>query len=300
MSNPAGVIHDIGYRRYTGPRLGRDYGIRSLYVHSLRTAYGLGRTAGAKVLPWLVFGALLFIAAIIVAVESQVGVGEQRLLPYHEFPGQVYISLLVLLFCAVAAPALVCRDLRGGVLQLYFSRPMIRSDYPLAKWTALVSAVFLLLVGPLLLLFLGSAFSLSSMSEVWDEFVLFGQGVVTAAIVAALFASISLLVASLSGRRAVASALIAGLFILTTPVLGVLMGIAYGTSNGEPTGNMLALSQLAFLVSPFTIVQGLADWLFGEGTPFIGPYGPVYLAVTFGIIVICVLLTLLRYRKVAR
>jgi hypothetical protein len=53
-------------------------------------------------------------------------------------------------------------------------------------------------------------------------------------------------------------------------------------------------------VSPFTIVQGLGSWLFDSGTPMIGPYGPLYLAVTFGIIVVCLLLTLLRYRKVAR
>jgi ABC-2 type transport system permease protein len=300
VSSPAGVIHDIGYRRYDGPRLGRGYGIRSLYVHSLRTAYGLGRSAGAKVFPWGVVAVLMFIAAIIVAVQSQLGVVDERVLEYWAFPGQVYISLFVLLFCTIAAPALVCRDLRGGVLQLYFSRPLVRSDYPLAKWAALVSAVFLTLVGPLLLLFIGMAFSLNSLSDVWHEFVLFGEGVLTAAIMAALFASISLLISSLSGRRAVASALVAGFFILTTPVLGVLQGIAYGTTNGEPTGGMLRLSQLAFLVSPFTIVQGLADWLFGDGEPFIGPYGPVYFAVTFGIILACVLLTLLRYRKVAR
>ena len=298
-TGPAGVIHDIGYRRYEGPRLGREYGIRSLYVHSLRTAYGLGRSAAAKIFPWGVVAVLMFIAAILVAVQSQLTPGE-RLLEYWAFPGQPYISLFVVLFCTVAAPALVCRDLRGGVLQLYFSRPLVRSDYPFAKWAALVSAVFVLLVGPLLLLFVGMAFSLDSMSAVWDELVLFGQGLVVSVIAALLFASISLLISSLSGRRAVASALVSGFFILTTPVLGVLQGIAYGTTNGEPTGGMLALSQLAFLVSPFTIVAGLADWMFGGGTPFIGPYGPVYLAVTLGIIVVSVLLTLLRYRKVAR
>ena len=47
-----GVIHDIGYQRYEGPRLGRGYASRSLFVHSVRGAYGLGRSAWAKVLPF--------------------------------------------------------------------------------------------------------------------------------------------------------------------------------------------------------------------------------------------------------
>ena len=58
-----GVIHDIGYQRYRGPRLGRGYAARSLYLHSLRTAFGLGRSAKAKVFPWLIVGIVLAGAA---------------------------------------------------------------------------------------------------------------------------------------------------------------------------------------------------------------------------------------------
>jgi ABC-2 type transport system permease protein len=34
----ASVIHDIGYQRYTGARLGRGYAVRSLYQLSLRSS----------------------------------------------------------------------------------------------------------------------------------------------------------------------------------------------------------------------------------------------------------------------
>lgn len=34
-------IHNIGYRGYDGPRLGRAYARRSLFSQSLRGAYGL-------------------------------------------------------------------------------------------------------------------------------------------------------------------------------------------------------------------------------------------------------------------
>ena len=41
----AGAIHDIGYRHYDGARLGASYIRRSLFVETLRGAYGLGRSA---------------------------------------------------------------------------------------------------------------------------------------------------------------------------------------------------------------------------------------------------------------
>ena len=72
------VIHDIGYRHYDGPRLGRAYAVRSLYLHGLRAAYGLGRPAKAKIMPFFLFAIMLLPAAISVAVTalaSQVGDG---------------------------------------------------------------------------------------------------------------------------------------------------------------------------------------------------------------------------------
>ena len=54
LAQPAGVIHDIGYQRYTGPRLGRRYVAGSLYVHGLRTAFGLGRSSAVWSRPYSV------------------------------------------------------------------------------------------------------------------------------------------------------------------------------------------------------------------------------------------------------
>ena len=57
MSEPTdGVIHDIGYQRYTGPGWAGGTSFGALYVHGLRTAFGLGRSAKAKIFPWLVVG----------------------------------------------------------------------------------------------------------------------------------------------------------------------------------------------------------------------------------------------------
>jgi ABC-2 type transport system permease protein len=190
--------------------------------------------------------------------------------------------------------------MRGGVLPLYFSRPLTRSDYALAKLAALITAVFGLLAGPQLLMFVGGAFSVDGMSAVWHEFLDFASGLAVSGVNAVVFGSLALLVASLAGRRAVAAAMIVALFVITTPIYGVLMGLAYsGSQDGNLTGASATMSQLAGLVSPMILVDGVGQWWFAAKS-MLGPYGPVYGLVALGLVVVSVLLLLVRYRKVAR
>ncbi|MFC7544873.1 ABC transporter permease [Plantactinospora sp. GCM10030261] len=281
---PAGVIHDIGYQRYQGVRLGRGYVVGSLYAHSLRTAFGLGRSAKAKIFPWLIVGIVAVVAAVLAAIRAQLG---QMPLSYAQFPQT--LILLILLFCAVVAPELVSRDLHSGVLPLYFARPLRRGDYALAKWGALATAAFLMLAGPLTLMFAAIAFTLDDLGAVWREFGDFAPGLAYLAIHAVVFSAVALLVASLVKRRAVAAGAIVGVFLLTTPVVGVLSVLPSRTAN-----------QLAGLASPATLVGGVGDWLFeSSGDLGIGDFGPLYGLVTLALVVTCVALLLARYRKVA-
>lgn len=292
-ASTSGVIHDIGYQRYAGVRLGRRYATRSLYAHGVRTAFGLGRSAKAKIFPWLVVALLMLVATIITAVRSMQG---EMVLGYTAFSD--FVSLLTVLFCAIAGPELVSRDLRTGVLPLYFSRPLARSDYALAKWASLVTATWLLLAAPLTLVFVGGAFTVDGMGKVWDEFLLFLAGLGYAGVHAVLFASIAILVASLAGRRAVAAAIIAAFFLLSTAVFGIMYSIAVATENKT-------LTELALLFSPQTLAQGVELWLFNPreqdlGEVSIGTFGPVYGLAWLGLIAVSVLLLLVRYKKVAR
>jgi ABC-2 type transport system permease protein len=284
-SAPNGVIHDIGYQRYTGPRLGRWYAVRSLYVHSVRTAFGLGRSGKAKAFPWFVAGIAFAVALIAVAVRSQTGT---PLISYVDFPDRVGIPVLLLL--AIVAPELVSRELRAQVLPLYFSRPLRRTDYALAKFAALVTAVWLVFAGPQLLMYLGGVFSRTDgASGVWDETGDLLQGLSYAAIVSLVFSSIAILVASLTGRRAVAAAAIVAVFLVTAPVVGVIEAVGGDSAR-----------QVAPVGNPVTLVEGLKTWLYDTPHTFaIGHFGPVYLAVACGIVVLCTALLLVRYRKVS-
>ena len=282
----ASVIHDIGYQRYAGPRLGRGPVFGALYVHGLRAAFGFGRTAKAKIFPWLVAGITVLVAVILAAVRSQTGVVA---LNYVQFADAM--SWLVILFAAIVAPELVSRDLRAGVLPLYFSRPLRAGDYIGAKFAALVTAVWLLLGVPQLIMFLGAAFTTKTgMSGVWSELGDLLPGWAYSLLWALLFAAISLLIASLTGKRAFAAGGIVAVFLMTTPVVGVLSILPSHTAQ-----------QLAGLASPMTLISGVGTWLIHTPNSGIdiGEFGPVYAIEAATLVATCLLLLLARYRKVA-
>src|SRR6476469_1929878 len=104
MTQPpeTGVIHDIGFRHYSGPRLGRGYLLRSLYVESLRGAYGLGRSAKSKVMPFLLL-TVMTIPALIIAVVAAVTKSDKLPVEYTQYPN--VLGLAIAIFVAAQAPA---------------------------------------------------------------------------------------------------------------------------------------------------------------------------------------------------
>lgn len=290
------VIHDIGYQRYEGARLGRAYAVRSLYAQGVRSAFGIGRSAKAKIFPWIITGIVGIVAVVLASVRAVTG---QKVLDYWAFPGR--LAVLVILFGAVVAPELVSRDLKAGVLPLYFSRPLTRNDYALAKVAALITSMFLMVAGPLLVMYIAGAFTVDGFTAVRQETFDFGKSLAVAAVTAVVFGAISTLFASFTGRRMIASAIVVAVFLGTQPIHGVLFGIGR-MNEGEPTGAYLQLAQLSGLASPMSVVQGLGIAWFGnpydiEGP---GPYGWLFAVVAAGLALLCLVFLLLRYRKVAR
>lgn len=282
----AGVIHDIGYQRYEGPRLGRTAVFGAIYQHGLRATFGLGRSAKAKIFPWLVAGIVLLVAVINAAVKAQANI---VLFDYYQFDDTM--SWLVIFFVAIVAPELVSRDMRSGVLPLYFSRPLRAFDYIGAKFVALVTAVFLLLGVPQLIMFLGGAFTTDDgIKGVWNEFLDLLPGWGYSLLWALIFASISLLIASVTGKRAFAAGGIVAFFLMTAPVVGVLSILPSTTAQ-----------HLAGLASPMSLLVGVQAWLRGRNNLDldVGDFGVIYGIEAFCLITAALLLLLARYRKVA-
>ncbi|MFI6075860.1 ABC transporter permease [Actinoplanes sp. NPDC051343] len=282
----AGVIHDIGYQRYEGPKLGRGALFGALYVHGIRAAFGLGRPAKSKIFPWLVAGIGLLIAVINAGVKAKANI---TLFTYYQFDETM--AVLIVFFVAIIAPELVSRDLRAGVLPLYFSRPVRAFDYVAAKVVALVSAVWLLLGVPQLIMFLGAAFTTKTgMKGVWHEAGSLLPGWGYSVLWAVVFSSIALLIASATGKRAFAAGGIVALFVVTTPLVGVLSILPSDKARN-----------LAGLASPETLVTGVSTWLRKNPRQGIdiGSFGPIYGIELVCLVAALLLLLLARYRKVA-
>jgi ABC-2 type transport system permease protein len=266
-----GVIHDIGYRHYEGPRLSRPAIIRALAWHSLRSAFGIGRGAKAKIIPVIAF-VLMCLPAVVNAISLATHGG--RVVDYDTYVFQLRV-LIMIIFIAAQAPELVSRDLRSHVLPLYFSRPLHRLDYPLAKLGAFILACLALLEIPLLLLYLGSISQAHGGGAIWDQTRALIPGLLVGLAWAVLLASIGLVLASLSGRRAYATGSIAICFFLSWALAGLLRGV---TAAGG-AGTVGVGARLSGLVSPFTVLDGLRQWLGGTSPgplPRPGDLGPVY------------------------
>lgn len=292
-----GVIHDIGYRRYTGPRLGRAGIVRALVWHSLRSSVGIGRGAKAKIIP-----VIMFVVMCLPAVANAVAVaqGGHRLVPYDTYLFQVRVLVLII-FVAAQAPELVSRDLRSHVLPLYFCRPLTRLDYPLAKLTAFILACLALIEIPLLLLYLGTIAQASGPSAIWAQTRALIPGLLIGLLWAVLLAAIGLALASLSGRRAYATGSIAIYFFLTWILAGLLDTI--GGDRGPLTGGAVqaaAGARLSGLVSPFTTIDGVRQGLGGTSRgpiPPPGGYGPLYGVMFLLLLAGALGLLAARYRK---
>jgi ABC-2 type transport system permease protein len=286
-----GRIYDLGYRHYDGPRLGRGAIIRALYWHSLRSAFGIGRGAKAKIVPILTF-VIMCLPAVANAIAAARGGG--RLVPYDTYVFELR-GLVMVIFVAAQAPELVSRDLRSHVLPLYLCRPVRRLDYPLAKFAAFATACLALVEIPLLLLYFGTIVNASGGAAIWSQTRALIPGLLIGALWALLFAAIGLALASLTGRRAYATGAIAICFFLSWSLASILIGV--GGGNAQPA---TLTARLAGLISPVSVLEGVRQWLGGTSLSAVPPPGSVgaLYGAMFGLLLAASLGGLaVRYRK---
>ena len=209
-------ILERGYRRYTGPRQGQAHAVRSVIAHTLRRILGLRRPTRSKVLPVLsiVFAylpATVFVG--IIALFGRFGGREQarEIIPeYSEYYG--FIISAIILFVAFVAPEALCPDRRSRVLSLYLASPLTRMTYLLAKASAVAIVIMGVTVGPPLLLLIGLMMQSAGPDGPLEVIKVVIRILESGVFLALLYTSISMAIASLTDRRAVAAA--ATLFVL--------------------------------------------------------------------------------------
>jgi ABC-2 type transport system permease protein len=263
---PAGAIYDRGYRHYQGVREGRSRMVKALMLAGVRRTLGLRRTWKAKVVPW---GLLLIALAPVVAfVGIRVAAGDavQELIGYAQYLR--IVSLVLLLFAATAGPELLCPDRQSNVLALYFTRPLSRSDYLLAKGAALLLVMGLIAVVPMVVLLVGNVLTADgAMSYLGDHLGDVPRILVAGGVLTVYYSVISMAIASLTERRSIAVAVQLGVFLGPGPWPASSAsprasrggaGCRCWRSSSSPTGSSTGCSG-----SP----SGRGRWRRGPGSP---------------------------------
>ncbi|TDC20806.1 ABC transporter permease [Streptomyces sp. 8K308] len=283
-------IHNIGYRRYEGERLGPSQARLALFSHSLRGAFGLGRSARSKVLPFSLFAVMCLPAVVMVAVAAFSGLDEMPI----EYQGYgLALQPILGLYIALAAPQMVSLDLRFRTIPLYFSRPMTPTDYVRAKFAALSSALFLFVAVPLTIAYAGGLLAELGFADQTRGYLL---GLVATAVLAVTHAGLALVVASRTPRRGFGVAAI--IAALTIPFVAVTAVQEIANQQGESD----AIGWLG-LFSPGTLIDGLQAAFLDGTSGFPDEQGPstaagvAYLILTVGLAALSYVLLVRRYRK---
>jgi ABC-2 type transport system permease protein len=210
-------ILDRGYRRYDGPRGGVMDAIRVVARFSLGRVLGIGRGIWAKILP---------IATIVIAfLPAVVFVGMAALVPdelddalpsYGEYYS--FVTMAIVIFAAFVAPELLCADRRTRLIALYLSSALDRMTYLAAKGLAGVVALGIVTVGPPLLLLIAYTFQGSGPDGVGGFLDVLWRVLVAGVVIAALYTSLSLAIASLTDRNGIASAAVILTLLLSSVV----------------------------------------------------------------------------------
>jgi ABC-2 type transport system permease protein len=203
-----------------------------------------------------------------------------------------FIAVLVFLFCASQAPELFGRDQLAGVLPLYFSRAVSRSDYAMARLLGLFLALLVLVLAPQVILFIGRVLiAADPLTGLGDEAPEAPMALAVGLIIATLVGSLSAAIAALTPRRSYATVAIVAVFLIPNVFAALLVALEVGL-----------LGQVAVLLSPADVLDGVNAFLFGvrpdnDTVLEAGLEGVVYVAAAAAWIVGSIATLLLRYRR---
>ncbi|MCU1463479.1 MAG: hypothetical protein JWO37_3554 [Acidimicrobiales bacterium] len=263
-------IHDAGYRRYDGVRLGPAQAVRSLTKHTAQRVMGLRRPARYKTLPFLV--------VLIAYLPAAVFVGLAAFLP-HQLRGQLpklsdyygFVTAAIVLFVAFVAPESLCPDRRYRTLSLYLASPLDRTTYLRAKAQAIAGILALVTLGPPLLMLVGLSLQNAGPKHPSDLAIVVLRIAASGLMLSIFYTAISMAIASLTDRRAFAAAFTLIIVAGTVSVAGTLV-YALGASKGLVVLNLnrvpFEMSQRIFgthdadlaSVPNAVIVLGMIGW----------------------------------------
>ncbi len=270
-----GEIFDRGYLHYDGPRLGQPQVIWALARYSIARSLGIRRPWTAKIIPLLLYAAVAIPVAMAIGIRAFLPAIE--FLDYPSLFGAIF--LLVGIFVASIAPEMMSSDRHDRLLPLYFSRPLGRGSYVLAKLlgTGLLTLSMSLL--PVVVLWLGNGFlaeePLVAMRDNMDDL---GRIVTAGTTIAFYLGAIGLMIASFTGRKSVAVGVI---------ILGFVLSESLSFAISEALRDRPDLERWSFVMSPSRTIATMVGRLFDQTSLGADVSLLAALAVMAAVIVIC-------------
>lgn len=284
-----GVIHDIGYARYSGLRRPPSTLWRVIMRHHLTYAW---KTLW-RFKPWLlsavgitlVCGVIMYVSqnTLFSGLRQGGGAPLKFLDGVLPFAFRFYIMGAFLLSMTVGA-AVVARDHETGAFTFYFSRPVRPLDYVVGRMAGMVLLNALLLVaGPVLLALFRIGLSHSS-SEALEHVPWVGKALVVGGLGAVAYAALPLAVSALAGRRTIALGVWAAYYVVVSSIIAGISRVTW-----EP------LAAVDIGVSVTSLAFELWD------IDFLGKGGAVSVtAATVSLVAQAALATYLFHRQIAR
>jgi ABC-2 type transport system permease protein len=280
-----GEVFDRGYRHYTGPRLGQAHAIWALARYSMARALGIRRPWTAKIIPMVLYGAVAIPVAIAIGIRAFVPAFQ-----FLDYPSLfTAIFILVGIFVATIAPEMLSTDRHDRLLPLYFSRPIGRTAYVLAKLLATGLLTLTMSLIPVVVLWLGNGLlSDEPLVAMRDGLGDLGRIIVAGSMIAFYLGAIGLLISSFTGRKSVAVGVI---------ILGFVLSESLAFAISEALQDQPDLARWTFVLSPSLTIATMVDGLFGNVEISADVPLAVVLGVVAAVIAICCLIMFAWYRR---
>jgi ABC-2 type transport system permease protein len=218
-----------------------------------------------------------------VAIPVLIAIGIRAFFPafvfleYPQFFGAIF--LLVGIFVALIAPEMMSSDRHDRLLPLYFSRPIGRGSYVLAKLLATGLLTLSMSLLPAVVLWLGNGLlgqePLQALRASLDDL---GRIAVAGTMIAFYLGAIGLLISSFTGRKSVAVGVI---------ILGFVLSESLSLAISEALRDQPDLARWALVMSPMRTIMALVGNLFDEPELSEGVQLNAALAAMLAVIAIC-------------
>lgn len=283
-----GEIFDRGYLHYDGPLLGIPAAIWALARYSMARAIGIRRPWTAKIIPMLIYAAALI--PVLLAIGIKAFVPAFSFLTYGEYFGAIII--LEGIFVALIAPELVSTDRHDRLLPLYFSRPIGRNAYVVAKLLAAGLLTLSISLLPVVIMWIGNGLLARDPALAFREGLDdLGRIVVAGVLIAFYLGAIGLAISSFTGRKSVAVGVI---------VLGFVISESLAAALAQALQDQPAVEKWVFVISPARSIASMVNGLFpfndADVNDFAVPFSQAA-GVMIAVIGLCSLIMFMRYQR---